>query len=523
MAEMYPKNIELYNATFSEKLVYKALQEQLPDTYTFFYSVQWVDTHNNKKIESECDFLIFNEQEGFLTCEVKGGRGYRKDGPCFILEENDGERILRRSPMEQSEESSRFFYNLYSKAYNDKFKGTYGSISLFPFYNVDDPVLMDHRPRDIVFDIRDMDDLYRRIKKAFAFYRPTSSVHGALTRAQKDNFKNLINKRIAVQAAAGAIIQSKELELANLNRIQDNFVYFLNNYSKTFITGGAGTGKTWIAYKFARKAALSGKRVLVTTFNKQLSIMFHDLLAGYKGVSILSFEELVSRDGVQYIDNSEQLLKNYDGISTTLYDTVIVDEAQDFDRNQALIIIKHLIDNKEAELRVFYDHTQNILNKDFKDGFMIDNPPFILRENLRNTASIHDWATERTNLGKDIITNQIVGPIPLSYKFVKDYEAKKHIETEILKLVDEDKVPISSIVILADHDCYQKLVGQELGRWHLISDSSDVDTLRVFLVEDFKGLESNVVFYYHEETTPENYNYVAYTRAKYYLFEIVQK
>jgi hypothetical protein len=78
-------------------------------------------------------------------------------------------------------------------------------------------------------------------------------------------------------------------------------------------------------------------------------------------------------------------------------------------------------------------------------------------------------------------------------------------------------------VILADHDCYQKLVGQELGRWHLISDSSDVDTLRVFLVEDFKGLESNVVFYYHEETTPENYNYVAYTRAKYYLFEIVQK
>ena len=80
---------------------------------------------------------------------------------------------------------------------------------------------------------------------------------------------------------------------------------------------------------------------------------------------------------------------------------------------------------------------------------MIDNPPFILRENLRNTASIHDWATERTNLGKDIITNQIVGPIPLSYKFAKDYEAKKHIETEILKLVDEDKVPISSIVILS--------------------------------------------------------------------------
>ena len=35
MATMYPKNIELYNATYSEKKVYKALQEQLPDYYIF--------------------------------------------------------------------------------------------------------------------------------------------------------------------------------------------------------------------------------------------------------------------------------------------------------------------------------------------------------------------------------------------------------------------------------------------------------------------------------------------------------
>ena len=111
MANMYPKNIELYNATLSEKIVYKALMDQLPNTYTVFYSVQWVDKENESKKESECDFLIFNEQEGFLTCEVKGGRGYKKVDDCFVLIEDDGDRILRRSPMAQSEESSRYFFN----------------------------------------------------------------------------------------------------------------------------------------------------------------------------------------------------------------------------------------------------------------------------------------------------------------------------------------------------------------------------------------------------------------------------
>ena len=57
MAIMYPKNIELYNATASEKKVYKALESQLPDSFSVFYSVQWVDEINGKKKESECDLM----------------------------------------------------------------------------------------------------------------------------------------------------------------------------------------------------------------------------------------------------------------------------------------------------------------------------------------------------------------------------------------------------------------------------------------------------------------------------------
>ena len=251
--------------------------------------------------------------------------------------------------------------------------------------------------------------------------------------------------------------------------------------------------------------------------------MFVRLLEGYHNVVVRSFEELIVSDGLDYSENSKDLLSQYQFVRQSLFDTIIVDEAQDFDREQALIISKHLNDNKQSEFRVFYDMTQNIMNKDFKDGFPIVLPPFILRENLRNTSSIHEWATDRTSLGRDVVTNQIVGPNPISYSFSKDFEARQYIESEINQLVFEDYVPLSSIVVLTDHECYQKMISNNICGWNYSSDISSCDAIRLFKVEDFKGLESNVVFYYHERTTPENYNYVAFTRAKYYLFDISLK
>ena len=44
----------------------------------------------------------------------------------------------------------------------------------------------------------------------------------------------------------------------------------------------------------------------------------------------------------------------------------------------------------------------------------------------------------------------------------------------------------------------------------------------VYSVEEFKGLESDMVVYIHSVSASENMNYIAYTRAKYYLIELVR-
>lgn len=58
MAIMYPKNINEYMPTYSERLVYDELKKQLPDSYVVFYSVEWSRDSNGKMEKSEADFVV---------------------------------------------------------------------------------------------------------------------------------------------------------------------------------------------------------------------------------------------------------------------------------------------------------------------------------------------------------------------------------------------------------------------------------------------------------------------------------
>lgn len=53
--------------------------------------------------------------------------------------------------------------------------------------------------------------------------------------------------------------------------------------------------------------------------------------------------------------------------------------------------------------------------------------------------------------------------------------------------------------------------------------SESQDNIRVSSVEDYKGLEADMIVYVHSKDTTDNVNYIAYTRARYYLLELIMK
>ena len=275
MANMYPKNINEYLPTDSERIVYQELKNQLPDSFDVFYSVSWTSYHAGRLVKSEADFIIASPDYGFLCLEVKGGSGIRiEDNIWYLSDAIHGERKLNASPFEQAEKNMYYFAQVFSSKYNMRYAGIHGAGVIFPFYPVGEDLQLSHRDRVCTIDSNDLNNLYDRIKKMFRLWAGKAYGRRIYPISQHRAFLELIRDRIAISAAAGALIRYKERQLNVINRVQDSYIYLLSNVRQFYIRGGAGTGKTWIAMKMAKaEADRSGQRVLFACASMPLAEM----------------------------------------------------------------------------------------------------------------------------------------------------------------------------------------------------------------------------------------------------------
>jgi len=537
MAIMHPSDITKRKHVKSEEKFFNACRDQLNDKYHVFFSVRWYTTNaDGQREDSECDFLIFNPDYGFLCVEVKGGRGiYTDEDGDWFLKDFQEDRKLRRSPYLQAEESMRFFKNYYEEELEAKFPGTYGSAVAFPNFCVNSQ-LSDSAPLELTMDMNSLQNLQTRIVEIFRYYR--SDILGRSFFFAPDSqkkFISLINKRIALSVAAGALIEDKERELAEINQTQDVVIDLLSNYKKAFVVGGAGTGKTWIGIKKAKRCAALGKKALYICCNKTLaktvrtitsdsSIDCYDLDSMVKKLLADKYEELSNADGV--IEYSSMLSEISD---LPRYDLIVVDEAQDFTEDWAYSI--NLLLNESAELFVLYDESQNVFGRDFGDKFFIDNPAFVLRYNIRNTSNIYKYTQEKTTLGLDTIANQIEGVEPDVRNCTRKQQVITFLDSITKKLINSEGVSANKITILCNRDLTNSIICDidMVGGYKVCTNADERKDNEILVqkVEDFKGLESDIVIYINQsfknrpETEEVKYiDYTAMTRARFYLYVI---
>ncbi|MFT9055625.1 MAG: NERD domain-containing protein [Ethanoligenens sp.] len=533
MAIMHPAQIpEVYHA-YSEVKFFKACKEQMSDKYHVFYSVRWYSTNNGIREDSECDFLIFNPDYGFLCIEVKGGTGMRVEDGVWYLVDYDGERKLKRSPYDQAEQSMRFFKKYYEDEVEAQFSGVYGCAVAYPNYSISAPITVGS-PMETTIDLSAMNDLQKRVTEIFRFFR--NQRRGATSFLSPDaqkKFISIINKRIALSISAGALIQDKERELLEINRTQDTVIDFLAHYPKAFIVGGAGTGKTWIGIKKIIRCVQSGGRALYPCYNKALAenvaTIIDDSHADSHNIDSFAYSILGDKASTAPEQNGCKEYSNLLGDLPNLrrYDLVVVDEAQDFTEDWAFCANLMIKDN--GSLYVFYDESQNIFKRNFGEKFFIDEPPFVLRYNIRNTANIYRYTQGQTNLGLDTIANQIEGVEPDCRKFTRKAQAVAFIDSVINKLVNREGVAPQKIVILSNRKKENSILSEivVVGGHNLSSERvlSDTDSIAYRTIQGFKGLESDVVIYinhtYKNEPKTDSVRatlYTAQTRARFYLY-----
>lgn len=530
MAMMHPANLLEGTHVHSEEKFYYALKEQLNDKYHVFYSVRWYTLVNGVREDSECDFLIFNPDYGFLCIEVKGGNGISiKDGE-WELSDSYGGRILEKSPYEQAEQSMRFFKKYFEDEMETQFTGIYGSAVAFPNYTINAPLTTDS-PLERTIDLNDMKNLQKRIVEIFQYFRGhRRGTTAFLAPENQKKFINLINRRIALSIAAGALIEDRNRELKEINNVQDAIIDLLSHYSRAFLVGGAGTGKTWIGIKKIKRCLQEGLKPLYLCYNKALAEKVRKILE-YK-VDCYNFDAFMYRLLQSKAEEAQERsgCKEYSALLDTVqydkYDLIIVDEGQDFTEDWAYCI--NLFLNEDGALYVMFDESQNIFQRNFAQKFFIDNPPFVLRYNIRNTANIYEFAKEQSGLGLDTLSNQIEGVTPEIKCFNRKERLVAYIDSIIHKLVDKEGVSTDKIVILSDRRKENSVLSDVdmVGGFpidELYSDSGDVIPFRT--IQGFKGLESDIVIFirhtYKNEAKTERIRtllYTALTRARFFLY-----
>lgn len=538
MAEMHPVDIENYNYTPSEKYMYEAFRNRLDKKYHVFYSVRWFEVEEGKRIDSESDFIIFDPSFGFITIEVKGGKDIIQEGEhWFLIETKDGEestRELKCSPYEQAEKSMRHFHKYFHEEFHQSFNGAYGFAVAFPWYS-SEKIISSSSPRELTIDKSDIENLPKKINEIFHYWRNKRNLSVPFSAEQRKRFISLINKRISLSAAAGALIPIKEKELSKINAVQDSIIDAMYNYREMRFIGGAGTGKTYIGAKKAKLEAERGKKVLFTCCSKGLiNYVNNEVLNDIDNVTCLDFDSLMKRIlGNDYESVAENGKGYFDYIETIpdeyKYDCIIVDEAQDYDVDMGFSI-RALLNEDYSTFYVFFDENQNVFSKDFEDSFAIDYPPVILRYNIRNTGRIYDNAIQKTGLGRDTVANSLLGVEPEYSGYKNINQCKKALTNIINKLTQREFVSPKSIVILGNCDYEDSIICNEeyIGSFRIDKSNNlsiiEEDAIRYFSVKDFKGMEADIIVFINHIKTNELEvkelceQYVALTRPRYYLY-----
>lgn len=253
MASMHPSDIENYDYTPSEKIMYECLKD-LPEKYHVFYSVRWFEIDEGKRVDSESDFIVFDPSFGYLTVEVKGGQEIIQKDSDWYLVESDGQeettRKLKCSPYVQAEKSMRHFYNYFHEEFHQSFNGTYGFAVAFSWFS-SEKIVGSESPREITIDMNDLFNLQQKINSIFHYWKNKRNLSIPFSSDQRKRFIGLLDKRISLSAAAGALIPLREKELMKINLIQDSILDAVFNYRELRFVGGAGTGKTFIGVKKA--------------------------------------------------------------------------------------------------------------------------------------------------------------------------------------------------------------------------------------------------------------------------------
>jgi DNA polymerase III delta prime subunit len=393
-----PEEPEFGEGQLAEKAVWTALKNSLPDDCVLAHSVHVRDGRN----EYEIDLLVLWPGVGMASIEVKGGQVSIADGQWYQSDRSQRRKI--QSPVAQSQSSLHALKNWLENQLGSRLSSRCVYMVSLPYTDVPGDWTMAGCPRSLILDQTES-------KAPAELVRQAIENEGGGAAPLAPVFLDRIVRRLGgdLDTAVVPSTTSQEDEAAqdHLTERQSVLLQATRSLPRIRFTGGAGSGKTWLAVEKARMLSKQGKRVGLFCYNKGLGQYLQDRVETWrrqaKPVFTGEFHEYVRGLGVpdgqgqEYFDvEMPRLLKELAAEMEPheRLDAVIVDEAQDFAPLWWDALLACTTDPDAGEVYAFMDDRQDVYQRwggataDLTNGPTATFVPIHIDDNLRNTRKI---------------------------------------------------------------------------------------------------------------------------------------
>ena len=517
---MFPADFDLSSVQHSERRVIEAFVKELDDAWYVIPSIPIVMNHK----DAEIDLVLLSHDQGMYVVEVKGG----------IITVTDGQwKSYDRKIKNPAEQASKAKYALLNRlrAMKVTLDGVFVQhIVAFPDI-VDFPAAGagPDTPREIVFTGAELSSpapYLARLRKdnAVASDQTIASVLNAL----KPNITD-------IQVTGGFITgATQRISKASVDELR--LLFDLDENKRIILRGSAGTGKTFLAHHWARRALLRGDRTLLMCFNRALGNDLYEGLVNFAAEHDASdrlrvgsyhatmnallgdFKPVVPDNAdKEFWDNAhaDALLANHQSIDIA-FDTIIIDEGQDFRENWFTALESLLSDRLTSRFYVTLDEDQDLFAS--PAGLPENATLFRLHHNVRSTRQIAEFGQR---LGGAAIRSTSPLGLGVQTHVVRGArERKKKVGDALRTIVNELHIPLSQILVLAPHNddvadlTKEPIDGFTLVPWNQRSEES----VACATIHSTKGLERlAVILTSLDDDVDRKVAYVGLTRASVFM------
>lgn len=532
--EFFPKDRE---NEFAEKKVFDELKK-IANHYDIFYSRKFVGDGVNKRPEYEVDFIIAIPEKAIVCLEVKGGI-IRYSGMNDSWSQNG--KPMQKRPDAQASSASHSLLKTFTDLIGDM---AIGWALCFPDVDLQSKALPTSVNQNQIVDQLGLLYPDKALEHLFTFIHKQHPNRKGARRWMYNKFKNELLRDIGFVQVLSTRIKYNERKFIELTQTQLSVFNRLKGNKKIITEGPAGSGKTIIAKTLAQDFLKENNKVLFLCFNRTLANKIrYEFDRNESNIEVSTFHSWARKiidvsDPIWWKQNSaneefwelevpvkvEECLPYF----KKQYDTIIIDEGQDFKQFWYELIFS--LGTENGRTYIFMDQMQDIFGHYTQIPNEHEFIKYNLPENCRNTKTIVNYLSKV--LSKDILSfsGSPNGETVEIREFQNSLEQQKYLLDQIKSLTREQQIEPDQVLLLLNSTKSDSCIAdtQKIGRLEIKSIDNkgrfQKDCINYTTINTFKGLEADIVFIIDAQKIPVSQQkeklYTEASRARHKLYVI---